>query len=115
MAKPDMDNVDHLIQSERAKYQAPRERTKRLMQPFGVGLLVLIFGAGIWVALSMYSSLNPEGRLVFTLVFVGGSLAIYIVHRLLQSSRPAGSLTSVIGMMVLGYSLFLVLRQYGGI
>jgi uncharacterized transporter YbjL len=115
MAKPDMDNVDHLIQSERAKYQAPRARTKWLMQLFGVGLLTLIFGAGIWVALSMFSSLSPEGRVIFTLVLVGGSLAIYIVHRLLQNSRPASSLTSVVGMMVLGYSLFLVLWQYGGI
>jgi putative exporter of polyketide antibiotics len=115
MEKPDMDNVDHLIQSERAKYQAPRERTKRLMQLFGVGLLTLIFGAGIWVALSMFSSISPEGRVIFALVFVGGSFAIYIVHHLFQNSRPASSLTRVIGMMVLGYSLFLVLRQYGGI
>ncbi|MFY9261796.1 MAG: hypothetical protein WAO71_14990 [Gallionella sp.] len=115
MAKPDMDNVDHLIQSERAKYQAPRERAKWLMQLFGVGLLTLIFGAGIWVVLGMFSSLTPEGRVVFTLLLVGGSLAIYFVRRFLQNSRLASSLTSVIGMMVLGYSLFLVLRQYGGI
>jgi putative exporter of polyketide antibiotics len=115
MEKPDMDNVDHLIQSERAKYQAPRERTKWLMQLFGVGLLTLIFGAGIWVALSTFSSISPEGRVIFTLVLVGGSLAIYIVLHLFQDSRPASLLTRVIGMTVLGYSLFLVLRQYGGI
>ena len=114
MAKPDMDNLDQLIQSERAKSQAPRERARWLMQLFGVGLLCLIFGAGIWVALGMLSLLSPEGRVVFTLVLVGGLLAIYILQRLLQNSRPASLLSRAIGAVVLGYSLFFVLRHYGG-
>ncbi len=114
MAKPDMDDVDQLIQAERTKSQAPRERAKWLMQLFGVGLLCLIFGGGIWIALGMLSSLSPEGRIVFTLVLVGGALAIYIVQRLLQNSHPASLLSRAIGVVVLGYSLFFVLRNYGG-
>ena len=85
------------------------------MQLFGVGLLSLIFGAGIWVALGMLSSLSPEGRVVFTLVLVGGSLAIYIVQCLLPNNRFVGLLARAIGIVVLGYSLFFVLKHYGGV
>jgi FtsH-binding integral membrane protein len=110
-----MDKADQIINEERDKSRAKLDNARTLLQPFGLVVLVLLFGSGIWLALDMFSSVNNEGRVAFLVSFVLGILAIYGLLSFLPKTRYISAVVRVGGTFVLGSLLFYVLKQYGGI
>lgn len=110
-----MDKVDQLINSEREKSKAQRDFPKPYLKLVGVTILSILFGVGIWLALTMLSPLTPEGRLTFIFVLAFGLLVTFALLKISGKTRFSSPIITATSTLALGYLLFLVLKKYGGI
>ena len=114
MATPDFDEVERLLESERARSRAPYERARRIGQFIAVPLLAVLFGVGAWSAFDLSVPLSRQGRVTFAGVLGLGVLATSLIYKLLPSARYSGLIAAIIGATLIGFSLAWVARSFGG-
>jgi len=109
-----MDEINQIIASEREKSREKFSSAKTYTKALSFAYLLAFFAIGIWCGLSLVSAASPIGRLVFISAFVVWGVVTFTLLKLLPPNRVALSLTTSLSLLILGYLLFSIYKNYGG-
>ena len=109
-----MDKADQILASECEKSRKKFNSLKPYTKALGIIILLILFTIGTWSGLSLLTALPTNGRLIFTTALALWGFVTFIALKLLPQNRITLSLTTSFSMLVLGYLLFSIYKNYGG-